>query len=50
MQLFAHMHRKPVDEIRRTIYGDDEPTKAVLEWADAGGNRTGHDVSRRMGG
>jgi HK97 family phage prohead protease len=32
VQLFAHMHRKPVDEIRRTIYGDDEPTKAVLEW------------------
>ena len=33
VQLFAHMHHKPVDEIRRTIYGEDEPTKAVLEWA-----------------
>ena len=33
VQLFAHMHRKPVDEIRRTIYGEDEPTKAVLDWA-----------------
>ena len=32
VQLFAHMHRKSVDEIRRSIYGDDEPTKAVLEW------------------
>jgi HK97 family phage prohead protease/HK97 family phage major capsid protein len=33
VQLFAHMHRKSLDEMRRTIYGDDEPTKAVLEWA-----------------
>ncbi|MBR0879118.1 HK97 family phage prohead protease [Bradyrhizobium barranii subsp. barranii] len=33
VQLFAHLLRKPVDEVRRTIYGDDEATKAVLEWS-----------------
>lgn len=33
VQLFAHLLRKPVDEVRHTIYGDDEATKAVLEWS-----------------
>ena len=33
IQLFAHMHKKPIDEIRRAIYGDDEPTRAVTDWA-----------------
>jgi HK97 family phage prohead protease len=33
VQLFAHMHKKPPEEMCRTIYGDDESTKAVLEWA-----------------
>jgi HK97 family phage prohead protease len=32
IQLVAHRERKPLDEIRRMIYGDDEATKAVLEW------------------
>jgi HK97 family phage prohead protease len=33
VQLFSHLHKKPVDEIRRTIYGDDEQTRVVTEWA-----------------
>jgi HK97 family phage prohead protease/HK97 family phage major capsid protein len=33
IQLFAHMHRKPLDVMAREIYGDDEPTRAVLDWA-----------------
>jgi len=32
VMLFAQLHRKPMDEIRRSIYGDDEPTRAVLDW------------------
>lgn len=32
LQVVAHRDRKPVDEIRRMIYGDDEATKAVLDW------------------
>jgi HK97 family phage prohead protease len=32
IQLVAHRERKPLDEIRRMIYGDDEATRAVLEW------------------
>jgi HK97 family phage prohead protease len=32
IQLLAHRERKPLDEIRRMIYGDDEATKVVLEW------------------
>jgi HK97 family phage major capsid protein/HK97 family phage prohead protease len=33
IQLFAHVHRRNVDDVRKEIYGDDEPTKAVFEWA-----------------
>jgi len=33
VQLFSHIHKKPIDEIRRTIYGDDEPTRAIVDWA-----------------
>jgi HK97 family phage prohead protease len=33
VQLFAHLQRKPLDEIRQAIYGEDEPTRAVLDWA-----------------
>jgi len=32
IQLLAHRDRKSLDEIRRTIYGEDEPTRAVLDW------------------
>jgi HK97 family phage prohead protease len=32
LQVVAHRERKPVDDIRRMVYGDDEATKAVLEW------------------
>jgi HK97 family phage prohead protease len=32
IQLLAHRERKPLDEIRRMIYGEDEATKVVLEW------------------
>jgi hypothetical protein len=32
IQVVAHRERKSVDEIRRMVYGDDEATKAVLEW------------------
>jgi HK97 family phage prohead protease/HK97 family phage major capsid protein len=32
IQILAHRDRKPLDEIRRAIYGDDEATRAVLEW------------------
>ena len=28
----AQRERKPVDEICRAVYGDDEPTRAVLDW------------------
>jgi hypothetical protein len=33
IQLFAHMHKKSPDDMRKTIYGEDEPTRAVLDWA-----------------
>ena len=33
VQLFSHIHKKPVDEIRRVIYGEDEATRAVVDWA-----------------
>ncbi|WP_338821678.1 phage major capsid protein [Bradyrhizobium septentrionale] len=33
VQLFAHIHRKPVDAMMRELYGDDEQTRAVLDWA-----------------
>ena len=32
LQMVAHRERKSVDDIRRLVYGDDEATKAVLEW------------------
>jgi HK97 family phage prohead protease/HK97 family phage major capsid protein len=32
LQIVAQRERKPVDDIRRAVYGDDEPTKAVLDW------------------
>ena len=33
IQLFAHAHKKSPDEVRRMIYGEDEQTKMVVEWA-----------------
>ena len=33
VQIFSHIHKKPVDLIRREIYGEDEQTKQVVEWA-----------------
>lgn len=33
VQLFAHIHHRSVDDVRRQIYGDDEATKVVVEWA-----------------
>jgi HK97 family phage prohead protease len=32
IQIVAHRDRKPAGEICRTVYGDDEATRAVLEW------------------
>ena len=31
-QVVAHRDRRSVDEVRRMAYGDDEATRAVLEW------------------
>jgi hypothetical protein len=33
VQLFSHLHKKPIDDIRRQIYGEDEQTRAVVDWA-----------------
>jgi HK97 family phage prohead protease/HK97 family phage major capsid protein len=33
VQIFAHLHKKPIDVVMRQIYGDDEATRSVLEWA-----------------
>ena len=33
IQLFAHAHKKSVDEMRRTIYGEDEATRTMLDWS-----------------
>jgi len=33
VQIFSHLHKKPADLIRREIYGEDEQTKAIVEWA-----------------
>jgi hypothetical protein len=33
VQLFARIHQKPVDDIRKAIYGDDEQTRQVVDWA-----------------
>jgi HK97 family phage prohead protease len=32
IQILAHRDRKPLDDVRRAIYGDDEATRAVLDW------------------
>ncbi len=32
VQLFAHVHRKPVMDMMRQIYGEDEATRTVLDW------------------
>ena len=33
VQYLAHVERKPVDQVRKAVYGDDDPTRAVLEYA-----------------
>ena len=33
VQIFSQLHKKPIDDIRKAIYGDDEQTKAVVDWA-----------------
>jgi HK97 family phage prohead protease/HK97 family phage major capsid protein len=33
VQIFSHIHKKPVEAVMREIYGDDEATRSVLEWA-----------------
>ena len=33
VQIFSHIHKKPVDVVMREIYGEDEATRSVLEWA-----------------
>jgi HK97 family phage prohead protease/HK97 family phage major capsid protein len=32
-QYLAHVERKNVDQVRKAIYGDDEPTRAMLEYS-----------------
>jgi HK97 family phage major capsid protein/HK97 family phage prohead protease len=31
--MFAHVHRRSIDDMRKEIYGDDEATKVFLNWA-----------------
>jgi len=33
VQIFSHMLKKPVDLVRQEIYGEDEQTKAIVDWA-----------------
>jgi HK97 family phage prohead protease/HK97 family phage major capsid protein len=33
VQLFSHIHKKSIDDVRRTIYGEDEQTRAIVDWA-----------------
>jgi HK97 family phage prohead protease/HK97 family phage major capsid protein len=33
VQIFAHLHRKSTEAVMREIYGEDEATRSVLEWA-----------------
>ena len=33
VMLLAHRDRKPPDQVRREIYGEDEATRVVFEWA-----------------
>ncbi|MHC2396489.1 HK97 family phage prohead protease/HK97 family phage major capsid protein [Bradyrhizobium barranii subsp. barranii] len=33
VQMFSHLRHEPIDQVRRMIYGEDEMTKAVLDWA-----------------
>lgn len=33
IQFFAHKHHKPVDDVRSSIYGEDEATRAYLDYA-----------------
>lgn len=33
VQLFAHRHKMPIDDVRKRIYGDDEPTKVFVDWS-----------------
>ena len=32
VQMFAHREHKPIDVVLREIYGDDEATRAMLDW------------------
>ena len=32
VQMMAHRHHKPIDTMLREIYGDDESTRAVIDW------------------
>ncbi|MBO4221964.1 phage major capsid protein [Bradyrhizobium neotropicale] len=32
IQMYAHVHHKPFDQVRRELYGEDEATKALFEW------------------
>jgi HK97 family phage prohead protease len=32
VQMMAHRHHKPIDLMMREIYGDDETTRAVVDW------------------
>jgi HK97 family phage prohead protease/HK97 family phage major capsid protein len=32
IMMVAHQQRKPIEEIRKMVYPDDEPTRAMLEW------------------
>ena len=34
--LFSHLRRKPLDEVRQELYGDDEATRVVMAWAMRG--------------
>jgi HK97 family phage major capsid protein/HK97 family phage prohead protease len=31
--MFAHIHKRNLDDVRKEIYGDDEPTKVFSQWA-----------------
>ncbi|WP_080663707.1 phage major capsid protein [Bradyrhizobium elkanii] len=33
VQLFSHLRHEPLDQVRRAIYGEDEMTRAVIDWA-----------------
>ena len=49
VRLLAHRERKNIDEVRRAIYGEDEATKAFIEYSAKAATAPAMTTRRRLG-